>query len=230
MRNFFFFILWLISTKVLWGQQSAGLNILPQWNKKSFLCETNYFIPHVQDSVRVDVFRCYFSNFRWLNEQGKTISSAKNVHLFDLSDTAMHTLHFEQPIPAGARFLEFNLGIDSLTQISGALGGDLDPGRGMYWAWQSGYIQLKLEGSSPVCQSRKNRFQYHLGGYLPPFQTIQTLRIPIHTAASNQLVLPMDKILALLPLTTLCEVMSPRAEAVLLSQQIAHCIQSANEK
>ena len=64
--------------------------------------------------------------------------------------------------------LKFNIGVDSLANVSGALKGDLDPVNGMYWAWQSGYINMKLEGRSSSCKTRKNEFQFHIGGYMKP--------------------------------------------------------------
>ena len=48
------------------------------------------------------------------------------------------------------------------------MAGDLDPTKGMYWAWQSGYINMKMEGKSSSCKTRKNEFQFHIGGYMKP--------------------------------------------------------------
>ena len=35
----------------------------------------------------------------------------------------------------------------------------------MYWSWQSGYINFKIEATNKFGED----FIYHLGGYLPPF-------------------------------------------------------------
>ena len=58
----------------------------------------------------------------------------------------------------------FYLGVDSLTNSNGAMGGDLDPTKGMYWTWQTGYIHFKLEGNI-ICDSSRKSFEYHIGGY-----------------------------------------------------------------
>ena len=71
--------------------------------------------------------------------------------------------------------IAFNLGIDSITNVSGAQGGDLDPTKGMYWAWQSGFINIKLQGTSNSCPPPKNEFEFHLGGYQYPFNSLQTI-------------------------------------------------------
>jgi hypothetical protein len=71
----------------------------------------------------------------------------------------------------------FSVGVDSLASVSGALSGDLDPAKGMYWAWQSGYINMKIEGKSASCKTRKNQFQFHLGGYLKPYNALRTIAL-----------------------------------------------------
>lgn len=51
----------------------------------------------------------------------------------------------------------------------------------MYWTWQSGYINAKLEGKSNLVNTPTHAFAFHLGGYLNPFQTLQTISIPCTT-------------------------------------------------
>jgi hypothetical protein len=45
-------------------------------------------------------------------------------------------LSFDLPTYLKYDQIQFQLGIDSLTNVSGAMGGDLDPTKGMYWTWQ----------------------------------------------------------------------------------------------
>jgi hypothetical protein len=112
----------------------------------------------------------------------------------------------------------FNLGIDSLTNVSGALGGDLDPTNGMYWTWQSGYINFKLEGTDPRCKSRYHRFQYHLGGYAYPFATIQQVELKTNKKGNkSQIILPIEKFLKASKPENQSEIMSPGSRAVELS-------------
>lgn len=40
--------------------------------------------------------------------------------------------------------------------------GDLDPLNGMYWAWNSGYINMKIEGITPKCQDATIYFNFIL--------------------------------------------------------------------
>jgi hypothetical protein len=47
----------------------------------------------------------------------------------------------------------------------------------MYWAWQSGYINMKIEGKSSSCKTRKNEFQFHIGGYLSPYYAMRKVAL-----------------------------------------------------
>ncbi len=77
--------------------------------------------------------------------------------------------------------------------VSGALKGDLDPTKGMYWAWQSGYINMKIEGKSSSCTTRKNKFQFHIGGYLKPEYAMRKVNLLLDNQKDkNKIELVMD--------------------------------------
>lgn len=69
--------------------------------------------------------------------------------------------------------VQFIIGVDSLrsTMDISRRTGVLDPSGGhdgMYWTWNSGYIFLKLEGTSPAAPADANgnrRFRFHIGGF-----------------------------------------------------------------
>ncbi|MEO6302783.1 MAG: MbnP family protein, partial [Bacteroidia bacterium] len=63
--------------------------------------------------------------------------------------------------------------VDSFHNCSGAQSGALDPVNAMYWAWNTGYIFLKLEGASKFSKSPGNFFEYHIGGYKQPNNNIR---------------------------------------------------------
>lgn len=61
--------------------------------------------------------------------------------------------------------LHFLLGVDSLKNVSGVQTGNLDPAKGMFWTWNTGYVMVKLEGNSPAANTPQHAFSYHVGGY-----------------------------------------------------------------
>ena len=95
----------------------------------------------------------------------------------DLKDTAFLIdafidNDFELNVKSGT-FNEFNftLGIDSIMQSTGAQTGALDVMNGMFWTWNSGYINFKLEGYADSSAADLNRIEHHIGGYRQPFAT-----------------------------------------------------------
>lgn len=166
-------------------------------------------------TVRIATFR-FYAGVPVINGDGQANLLPYEYHLVDAEDTASWAMS----IPRSALPF-FLLGVDSLTNVSGAFGGDLDPIKGMYWAWNSGYINLKLEGSSPASPYASREFELHLGGYLPPYATAQRVVLP--EQATDDMVVRVD-ILPLLEaadLRTKCNVMSPGDVAVRLSRVAA---------
>jgi hypothetical protein len=131
--------------------------------------------------LSITTFKCYVSNIQIQYLDNSLFTQKDSYHLLDFENP--NSLHI--PITKKSDKLiskiTFNIGIDSLTNTAGAMTGDLDPIKGMYWAWQSGYINMKIEGKSSSCKTkasaRKNEFQFHIGGYLPPYYALQKVEI-----------------------------------------------------
>ncbi|MBL0912557.1 MAG: hypothetical protein IBJ09_09300 [Bacteroidia bacterium] len=116
--------------------------------------------------------------------------------------------------------LRFGLGIDSLTSSSGAMSGALDPVHGMYWAWQSGYIHFKLEGSTKYAACRNGHFRFHLGGYRYPFNSWRERVLAVPDADTLSVQLDLAPFIKAADLVHSCEVMSPGARALELVQML----------
>ena len=143
------------------------------FNSKS---ENNKFI-FTGRSVALETFKFYVSEV-FFSYKGKTTFIEENsYHLIDFE--YKNTLSFWLTPSKEIQYdhIHFNLGIDSLTNVSGALDGDLDPTKGMYWTWQSGYINLKMEGKLLPSYPINHNFEFHLGGYLPPYQSFQKIKL-----------------------------------------------------
>lgn len=132
-------------------------------NMTPFVLNQMLYHPMTGDSLSFSKFRHYISNIRLKKTDNSYWTAPDSYHLLDASDPSSLDLHFSN-VPAGEYVaMEVTFGVDSLHNVSGAQAGDLDPSNGMFWDWNSGYIMLKAEGSSP--QSSTGSFEYHLGGY-----------------------------------------------------------------
>lgn len=135
-----------------------------------------YFHFNAKDSLMLENFRCYISGIELLDQNKTVFSESNSYHLLDLLTTNNQIIEFSIPEKLRFTHIRFQLGIDSLTNVSGAYGGDLDPSSGMYWSWQSGYINVKLEGKSSVF-GKNQAFTYHLGGYSKEQNALQTVTL-----------------------------------------------------
>lgn len=179
------------------------------------------------DSLYLDVLRCYISSIRLQGKGQAAFSEPEMVHLIDAEAPERWTILLKN-VPAGLyTSLQFKLGTDSLTNVSGAMGGDLDPTLGMYWAWNSGYINIKMEGRSNACPTARHTFEFHLGGYMPPHQTVRPITLPIKCRVKPQgntnIQVDMDlaSFFKQLHLANTHQIMIPGSQAAMLADDFA---------
>ncbi len=157
------------------GAGNVKINIKATFNGKPLNTTQPFVSPH-GDTFYVDAFRFYISNISFIGYPSQILT---NNHLFDLDDSGSYSFAISVS-PGDYDLLKFTLGVDSIANTNGANSGDLDPSKGMYWAWNSGYIMAKLEGHSSACKTLHHAFEFHIGGYLPPYNTARpvTLNTP----------------------------------------------------
>jgi hypothetical protein len=166
--------------------------------------------------VNIDNLKFYISNLKIIRKNKIVFQDSLTARLVDIENKSSLSINVKN----GLKFdkIVFNLGIDSITNVSGALGGDLDPTKGMYWTWQSGYINFKLEGKDPHCKSRHQKFQYHLGGYAAPYNSLQQISLNLDKKSTiAEIRLPIDLFLKAANPQNQSEIMSPGSRAVELS-------------
>jgi hypothetical protein len=130
------------------------------------------------EDLTVERFRFYVSQLSVIDLQNKQTILPVSYHLVDMADTASCRIRItipNQPV----KMIAFVLGVDSARNVSGIQTGDLDPARGMFWTWNSGYIMAKLEGTSPKASTAGHRFTHHIGGFKSGMNTIRTIRLPL---------------------------------------------------
>lgn len=134
------------------------------------------YITGQHDTLALHTVRFYISDIT-IQYQDHSTSNFSEGHLVDFQVPASQKINLPIATKKAIKSIAFSIGLDSLANISGALSGDLDPAKGMYWAWQSGYINMKIEGKSSSCNTRKNQFQFHIGGYLKPNNALRTVTL-----------------------------------------------------
>lgn len=221
------FILWIslsgISMLCAQPKSNLSLHFHPQWAQMPLrVDEGNVYTTSNGDSVEIGLLKFYVSGVELWKNGAMVWKEENSFHLIDASDVKSLDISAEIPENIDFTHLKFYLGIDAATNESGAMGGDLDPTKGMYWTWQSGYINFKVEGKSPRCPTRNHAFQFHLGGYQAPNNALQTVILEAKNRTRLDIVVDVAAFLSDIDLSAQNRVMSPSPNAVLLSQKVAH--------
>lgn len=117
------------------------------------------------DTFTVNKFNYYISNIVVTKNDNSTWAEPNSYHLVQASEPASSLITLSN-MPLGSyKSLSFMLGVDSTRNCSGAQDGDLAQNKNMFWSWTTGYIMLKLEGSSPKSAATDKSITLHMGGY-----------------------------------------------------------------
>jgi hypothetical protein len=173
----------------------------------------------LHDTIEIDVLRFYIGPVE-LMQGGAVVHRIRQPYfLVDADKPASMRIG----LPAGLQFdrIRFGLGVDSLTSVSGVFPDDLDPVNGMYWTWQSGYINFKMEGSSSKINTANGRFQFHVGGYLPPFNTYRILQVPAGRGGLTEVQFDLAGLLGQIRLAENPVLMTPGKAAVEFADRLA---------
>lgn len=148
------------------GTDNVTLKIEHTWQDSLvFQLNTDLVNPLTGDSLNFTTFKYYISNIRLKKADGTWWTQPNSYFLLDLSTQGTTPSVQLTGVPNGEYTdVEYVLGVDSTRNVSGAQDGALSPSLGMFWSWNSGYIMLKAEGTSPNA-SMGGSFAFHLGGF-----------------------------------------------------------------
>ena len=158
-------------------------------NGHSLVIEFNHFVGNdklildslmykneFKQSYSISKFRYYISNIKLKRKDGTEYVS-NEYFLIDSEDQESQQIVIHEKGYYSS--ISFTIGVDSLRNCSGLQKGVLDPVKGMFWAWNTGYIFLKLEGKSTYSKSPSNIFEYHIGGFKQPNNCIRQVTLDL---------------------------------------------------
>ncbi|GAB4026837.1 MbnP family protein [Spirosoma koreense] len=140
------------------------------------------------ESFTVTKFNYFVSNIRLRNQDGSeyVVPQDSSYFLIQEDRPASQTITLNNVPVGNYTGVTFLIGVDSLRNLAdlSKRTGVLDPGLTthdpMYWDWNTGYVFLKLEGTSSAAPAAQNNlFLYHLGGFGRNYdgkQTVNNLR------------------------------------------------------
>ena len=205
----------LLSSFGVKAQQLLFVSVLNQQT----LVPGSTAINQLGQEYNIETVRFYISQVQFKTGDKISWQDQLPAHLIDIEKPESFLIN-TTGAPDKADSLVFYLGIDSAGNVADKFVGDLDPLKGMYWTWQSGYINCKIEVTSTHFSGHNNVLEWHVGGYLGNQATLQRISLPIKTTAATvhfelaPLFEPTD-------LRVLKSIMIPGKEAVVLSVKLA---------
>ena len=196
-----------------------------EWEERSVAIGRR-FVDADGDTIRLKKVSYYLSQLALLDEKGEWVELS-GTYLYDLSDRRSGILRMDE-VPAGNyQAIRFQVGLDSLAQAATDYQGALDPVKGMFWTWNTGYINAKLEGAIAQSGEPEREVTLHLGGYRQPFATahevvlITSIRIAEGKAGRMQIVTDLSEWLGENGLTDgEWKIMGPGKEAFEISRRV----------
>ena len=185
-----------------------------KWKTENLELHKNYFSN--KDTLQINVLKFYISEIEINYTDGENYKEKNSYHLIDFENVKTQKIAISRYKNKPILKVKFNVGIDSTASVSGALSGDLDLQKGMYWAWQSGYINMKIEGKSNSCKTRKNQFQFHIGGFMEPNYSLREINLNGNFNDKNQInvVMDLEKLFAKIDLKETNTIMIPSEKAM----------------
>ncbi|MFZ4434947.1 MAG: MbnP family protein [Flavobacterium psychrophilum] len=217
MTKFNCLYLFILLPLALFGQESNSLFVQVDYNHSPLILGETY-VSQKGDSLRINKFKWYLSDLKLHFTDGRSASIGKKYTLLDADSLATPVYKIADFKNSSPAYMELTIGIDSIPNTQGALSNELDVQNGMYWAWQSGYINWKIEGTSSSCVStHKQQFTFHVGGYKAKQNALRIVQIPFPKNAKNILHIDLATFFNQISLRSLNSVQIPGNAAMQLA-------------
>jgi hypothetical protein len=160
---------------------------------KNLVLNNSTYTNALGQQFTVSMLQYFISNIKVKTTDGQDYTVPQDSSYFLIKEGDAASQFAKMKVPVGDyQSLTFTIGVDSLrsTMDISKRTGVLDPSgdhstSGMYWTWNSGYIFLKLEGSSPAASSADKKVRYHIGGFggysAPGINNIKTITVDLKT-------------------------------------------------
>ena len=207
------------------NQKDVGVLLHLNFQNEPLVLTDKKYVTKTNDTVTITKMKFYLSNIVLELEDGSEYKESNSFHLVDAETLSSLEFNLKNVPDIKIKKIRFNIGIDSLTNVSEKFDGDLDPALGMYWAWNTGYINMKLEGKSSSCTNLKKEFQFHIGGYLPKQNALQKIELNVTESQNIIIKVELDRWLDALSLKETNSIMIPGEKALAMAQKYKNMFQ-----
>jgi hypothetical protein len=122
-------------------------------------------------------FNYFITNIKLNKQDGSQYVETESYHLVKQTETSSQTFDLAE-VPNGTyKSITFMIGVDSFRNVDGAQTGALDQGNDMFWGWTTGYIMVKMEGTSTASTHPDDLLQFHIGGFSGANSALRTVTL-----------------------------------------------------
>ena len=211
-----FYLSGILQTTI--GQTTINIEFSSVFGEKKIIYDSCYYSKYIGDCIIITKLKYYISDLSFIKNDKIVYKSEKIRKLIDLEKNIINVkLEKETDFDE----ILFQIGIDSITNVSGAMDGDLDPINGMYWTWQSGYINFKLEGKSKIFNTPNNEFFFHIGGYQFPYNASKIIKLKVMDDKHIKVLVDIEKLLQYPEILKVPQIMSPGKQAILFTTKLS---------
>ena len=212
------FALACLSFQMKINKKDVPVSLHLNFQNEPLVLKDKKYVTKTNDTVTITKMKFYLSNIVLELEDGTQYKESNSFHLVDAETLSSLEFYLKNVPDIKIKKIGFAVGIDSKNSISEKFDGDLDPALGMYWAWNTGYINMKLEGKSSSCTSVKKEFQFHIGGYLPKQNALQEIELKIDENQIINIEVELSKWLDSLSLKETNSIMIPGEKAIAMAR------------
>ena len=212
------FALACLSFQMKINKKDVPVSLHLNFQNEPLVLKDKKYVTKTNDTVTITKMKFYLSNIVLELEDGTQYKESNSFHLVDGETLSSLEFNLKNVPDIKIKKIGFAVGIDSKNSISEKFDGDLDPALGMYWAWNTGYINMKLEGKSSSCTSVKKEFQFHIGGYLPKQNALQEIELKIDENQIINIEVELSKWLDSLTLKETNSIMIPGENAMAMAR------------
>lgn len=176
--KFVYIIISIICTCLTISAQPLTLEFKHVVGNKPLVLHDSAYINTWNEEFVVHKFKYYITDVTLYYHKGTKIHVIKDYFLIDEEDSLSKQITLISNLK-DITAINFVVGVDSVTSNSGVQTNNLDPLKGMFWTWNTGYVFAKLEGQSPQSTAPGKYFSYHVGGYKQGENAIKKISLTV---------------------------------------------------
>jgi len=157
----------------------------PFVGSSSLIFDSHDYVNANSDTFTVSMFKHYISNIVLTKSDNSEYTVPNSYYIVDYKASGANLITLTNIPVAHYKAVRFLLGVDSTRNVSGAQEGALAASNGMFWNWNTGYIFMKMEGTSPQSTDVGKKIVFHIGGFSGANNALKTISLGFGTETAN---------------------------------------------